>query len=72
MSDSELTKISVNFRVEAVNAINDAGAREGLSRTDVLNRAVLLYNFFSEIRDAGDGVYIKTPGSANVREVLFL
>jgi hypothetical protein len=72
VTDNNLTKVSVNFRQEAVDALNEATGREGLSRTDVLNRAVLLYNFFSDRREAGDGVYLKSPGSAKVREVLFL
>ena len=44
----ELHKITVNLVPKADLALQAAAEREGLNRTDTLNRALQFYDFFSE------------------------
>lgn len=43
MSESELTKLTVNMTPTAMDALNETADRLGDTRTETLNRAIQLY-----------------------------
>ena len=43
--------------------------RTGLSRTDIINRAITLYEFIDEQLSAGNQVHIKDPRTGEVLQV---
>jgi hypothetical protein len=71
MTKSRLTKVSVNFLPESMNALDEAAEREGISRTDVLNRAAAVYNFISE-KKRERVMFLLKASDGKVSEVLFI
>lgn len=57
--DGTLTHLSVNLTPAARSALEESARRSGLSRTDVVNIAVMLFGQIAELADH-DGVYRMT------------
>lgn len=55
MSDSELTKLTVNMTSTAMEALNETAERLGDTRTDTLNRAIQLYAHVTALK-VGEGI----------------
>lgn len=51
-------------------ALDDLAAKTGLSQTDVANRAIQLYAWWQEQRDAGHEVLVRTDKTQYVVELL--
>ena len=57
-----LQRITVNLIPKAQNALRDATAAERLSKTDVVNRALMMYAFIVTATSRGEEVYLGKPG----------
>lgn len=64
-------KVTVKLIPQARDAVNRITARLGLSQTDVINRAVLAYDFLEEESAAGADVLIRRK-DGTVSSVKFL
>ena len=66
-----LTRIAANFTAASVAALNAAADREGRTRTDVLGRAVQLYQVYSEQTARGNQlVFLAHDGQMTVVRLL--
>jgi hypothetical protein len=66
---AEMKKITVNLPLEQITFLQCIAAREGISATDVLRRAIQSERFFEDREQAGEKVLVeKTDGS--FREVI--
>jgi hypothetical protein len=54
-------RYSVTFVPPAVKAINELAQATGLSKTDVINRAVQVYAVLEEARLRGDQLLLRDP-----------
>ena len=50
-----LTRVTANFTPRAMAALERVAAETGDSKTDVLNRAVMVYQTFLELTEQGNG-----------------
>jgi hypothetical protein len=69
---SNLTRVTVNLTPKAIASLKDSADREGLTRTEVANRAVQLYNLISERRTAGEKLVFLHPDTGALEEVYIL
>jgi hypothetical protein len=60
-------RYSVTLVPPAVQAISDLTELTGLSKTDVINRAVQIYAFFEARRREGGQVLLERPGGGTER-----
>ena len=67
----EFHKVTVNLIPKAWEAANETAARLGLSRTDVINRALQAYAFIEQVMAGGSEVLVRS-GDGTVEQVKFL
>jgi hypothetical protein len=67
----DLHKVTVNLIPKAWEAVNETAARLGLSKTDVINRALQSYAYFDQVTADGGEVFVRS-GDGNVNQVKFL
>lgn len=65
----ELTKITVNLIPAAADALQNAADRDRLSRTDIMNRALQVYDFVSTQLAGGKTLGLVDPKTGAVAEV---
>lgn len=65
---SDLTRITVNLIPAASEALAESAERDKLSQTDVVNRALQVYNFIDRQVRGGKAVLLR-DGSGNVEQV---
>ena len=70
-SPVELHKVTVNLIPKAWEAANETAALLGLSRTDVINRALQAYAYLEAAIAAGSEILVR-PGDGEVEQVKFL
>ena len=70
-STVEFHKVTVNLIPKAWDAANATATLLGLSRTDVINRALQAYAFFEETRAGGSEVFVRS-GDGSMTQVRFL
>src|ERR671916_485891 len=60
---ASLTRVTANFTPRAVAALEFAAAKTGDSKTDVLNRSVMVYQVFLELieRSGGGAIRVSFP-----------
>ena len=54
-SGGSLTRVTANFTPRAMAALDDVAASTGDSKTDILNRSVMVYQVFLELVERGGG-----------------
>lgn len=64
---SDLTKISFNATRKTVNALEAAAETDGFSRTDVLNRAVQVYEMVTKELAQGSELMLSRPDGSLIR-----
>lgn len=64
---NELHRVTVNLIPKAWDAVEKTAAREGLNKTDVINRAVQVYGFVSEVVAANGELYVREAGSESLK-----
>jgi hypothetical protein len=69
---SELTRMTVNLIPKAVEALNHAAALARDNRTDTLNRALQVYDFFLEAQANGAKIYIRQPDSDELERIRWI
>jgi hypothetical protein len=63
-----LTRVTANFTPRAMAALERVAAQTGDSKTDVLNRAVTVYEVFLELMERSDGtLHLRYPDGAEER-----
>jgi hypothetical protein len=63
-----LTRVTANFTPRAIAALEDVAARTGDSKTDILNRSVMVYQVFLELMERTDGaLHVTFPDGTEER-----
>jgi hypothetical protein len=62
---TNLHKITVNLIDKADQALTAAATREGLNRTDTINRALQFYDYFSNEAAQGAEILIRKDGETS-------
>lgn len=71
-SDTQkLERVTVALVPKASQALSDVTIREHLSKTDVINRSVQLYEFVSRLMANGSDVLVRTKSGEILGVVLF-
>ena len=70
-STVEFHKVTVNLIPKAWEAANLGAGMLGMSRTDVINRAVQAYVFLEQTRAAGSEIFVRAP-DGSITQVQFL
>ncbi|WP_207944922.1 hypothetical protein [Actinomadura rubrisoli] len=72
--DSTGTKerVTVNLTGRGAGALGELVRRTGDSKTDVINRALIVYELIERITDEGGAVFVREPDSAELERVRFL
>ncbi|MEW2358544.1 hypothetical protein [Spirillospora sp. NPDC029432] len=65
-------RITVNLTGKGAAALADLVGRTGDSKTDVINRALILYDYFESIMGEGGAVFVREAGAAETERVRFL
>lgn len=68
---TELHKVTVNLIPKAWDAANETATRTGLTRTDVINRALQVYAFFEQTAAEGGEVLVRSQ-DGRLNQVKFL
>jgi len=68
---AESRKVTVNLIPKAWDAANATATLLGLSRTDVINRAIQAYAFFEQTRADGSEVFVRSA-DGSMTQVRFL
>lgn len=69
---SELKRINVNLIPKAADALDTAMALSGLGQSDAINRALQVYAFMLQTKDAGGAVYTRASADAELYAIEFL
>lgn len=67
-----LTRVTANFTPRAMAALDEVAAATGDSKTDILNRSVMVYKVFLELLERGDGVLHVTYPDGTEEHLRFL
>lgn len=65
-------RITVALLPKVAADLQQLQERTGLSKTDIINRAITLYEFISAQQDAGREVLIRDKKTGETRAILFL
>jgi hypothetical protein len=69
---SEVVRLSVNLNQETAAALKDLAQDQGLSMTEVIRRAISVYNFVVDEHDAGRKIHTMDQDGRNVRELVMM
>jgi|SRR5260370_42305593 len=69
---SPLERVTVNLVARASAALQRLSDRTGDSRTDIINRAILVYDFTNEITSRGGAIYVRESKSSELQLVKVL
>ncbi|TDD76731.1 hypothetical protein E1298_30280 [Actinomadura rubrisoli] len=64
--------MTVNLTGRGAGALGELVRRTGDSKTDVINRALIVYELIERITDEGGAVFVREPDSAELERVRFL
>lgn len=71
MNDAQLTRLTVNLTPKAADALAAAASRERDSRTDTVNRALIVYDMIT--REKASGVRVKLESNdGSLHELVIL
>jgi len=62
-------RIKVNLIRKASNALHDAASRSGLSQTDVINRALILYDALDQLQEEGGQIFVREKDDSTVYRI---
>ncbi len=62
MADTRLTRVTVNLTAASTTALDQLVDATGDSRTDVINKALRVYQWFSTTADTGRLRYVRGDG----------
>ena len=65
-------RVTVNLTGRGATALSEVVRRTGDSKTDVINRALSVYELIERITREGGAVFIREHGSAELERVRFL
>ena len=71
VSSDSSTRITVSLIPKASAALDEAAERTGLSKTDIVNRALQLYNHAESLQAAGTEILTRDPASGDVTKITF-
>lgn len=64
---AELTRLTVNLTPKSDTALTNLAERTDLNRTDLVNRALQLYDYVDKATDAGHQLLLLKPDGETVR-----
>lgn len=67
-----LKRVTLNLTVRAQDAIRDIINVTSESKTDAINRALLLYNFFIQTQASGGALYVRDTVEGEVERLRLL
>lgn len=65
-SDASLTRLTVNLIPTANEALDRAAARERLSKTDIINRAIQMYDYLREHEAGGQDILTRDKATGDL------
>lgn len=65
-------RITVGLIIKAAEDLRNTQERTGLSKTDIVNRAVSLYEFIDAAQSSGDEIILRRKSSGNLEIVRLL
>ena len=71
LRQTPLVRLTVNLTQRSVNALNRLAERTGYSRTDIINRALQVYDYVDDILDRGGELLIYEPDEDEPRSIKF-
>src|SRR5579872_6198675 len=66
---AEKIKVTVNLTPEDVETLNAIAAKRGVTKTEVLRRALAMEKFLDESADSGEKILLQSPDNS-VRQLL--
>lgn len=60
-------RLSANLSKKSADALAKTSESTGLSKTEIINKAVQMYAMVTELQDNGDAVYIREEGGELTR-----
>jgi hypothetical protein len=70
VADTRLTRVTVNLTAASTTALDELVATTGDSRTDVINKALRIYRWFSTTADTGRLRYLGADGEQETVVIL--
>ena len=68
-----LERVTINLTPRSSRALQEASAITGDTKTEMINRAVRLYEYFEQVSRAGGTVYVRPEPDAEIERLkLFL
>jgi hypothetical protein len=69
---SHMERVTVNLTARASEALRESVELTGDTKTDTINRALLVYAFLQRVMREGGAVYTRGSGAAELERVRFL
>ena len=67
-----MERVTVNLTARASDALRDSVELTGDTKTDTINRALLIYAFLQSVMQGGGAVYTRGSDAAELERVRFL
>lgn len=68
-ANQQLERLNVNLIPRAARALEQAMTLTGHTKTDVINRALLLYTYIEQVMHDGGAVFVQNAGSSEPQQI---
>jgi hypothetical protein len=65
-------RVTVGLQPRPAQAMDDLVARTGLSKTEIVNKAITLYSFVESVQSAGHDLLVRRQPSGEIEIIRFL
>lgn len=65
------TKISVNLSNEVIDVLREMAARDNVTMTEILRRAISTQKFLEDARDAGKAILLRDENTKETERLVF-
>lgn len=70
--NTEIVRLNVNLNAATADALKKLSEEQGVSLTEVVRRAISLYNFIDDERRSGHRIQTADPEKGEVRELVLI
>ena len=71
-TNTEIVRLNVNLNAATADALKKLSEEQGVSLTEVVRRAISLYDFIDDERRSGNRVQMTDPKTGTVRELILM
>lgn len=64
-----LTRVTINLTQNASDAVDWLASETGDTKTDTINRALMIYRFIEETTRKGGALYVREPGQTELERL---